>query len=122
MCLQVAGLISCAQLYKHSVHGNKYTRTNLAGMCYIVTGANSGVGLETARALAHMGATVVLACRSMPRAEEAKRDIITTTRCSPDNVLCLPLDLCSLQSVREFVSLFLAAGLPLHCLINNAGQ
>lgn len=46
-----------------------------AGRLALITGANSGLGLETARALLAKGATVVLGCRSLPRAELAKDEL-----------------------------------------------
>ncbi|QRW16701.1 short chain dehydrogenase [Rhizoctonia solani] len=52
---------------------------DLSGKLAIVTGANSGIGLEAARAFAGMGARVVLACRNKERGEEAKKSIIETT-------------------------------------------
>ena len=49
---------------------------SLKGKVVVVTGANSGIGKETARALATRGATVVMACRSVQRAQEARRECI----------------------------------------------
>ena len=86
------------------------------------SGSNTGIGLETARELARMNATVVLACRSVGRANEAKESILKTTKCSPSKVIVLPLDLCDFDSVRNFVNMFMDLQLPLHGLINNAGM
>ena len=49
---------------------------NQQGRIALITGANSGLGLETARALKHCGATVVLACRSPRKAELAKQELL----------------------------------------------
>jgi protochlorophyllide reductase len=49
---------------------------NQQGRIALITGANSGLGLETARALKRCGATVVLACRSPRKAESAKQDLL----------------------------------------------
>ena len=71
----------------------------------VVTGASSGLGLETARELAAAGATVVLAVRSTERGEAAMEDIRSTV---PDAQLRLqPLDLASLGSVRDAATVML---------------
>ncbi|PPT08910.1 Retinol dehydrogenase 13 [Geitlerinema sp. FC II] len=85
----------------------------------IVTGGNSGVGLMTAVGLAKSGARVFIACRSPNKAAKAVDYIRQTTGNS--NVEFLPLDLSSLDSVRQFVKLFKERNLPLHILVNNAG-
>jgi NAD(P)-dependent dehydrogenase (short-subunit alcohol dehydrogenase family) len=92
-----------------------------SGRTAIVTGANSGLGLSTARELARHGAFVVLACRNAAKGEEALREI---ARQVPDAKLELAsLDLSSLAAVEQFALGFRAAhgegGLDL--LINNAG-
>lgn len=86
---------------------------------FLVTGANTGIGLETARALARRGAKVYLACRS----EEKTRAVIEDLRTETGNAELefLPLDLGDLNSVRACAETFLAIGEPLHVLINNAG-
>ena len=92
---------------------------DLTGRSAVVTGANTGLGLETARALAAKGATVVLAVRNLEKGEAAVADI---TAGLPDaDVSIQALDLASLDSVR-------AASVDLHerfetidLLINNAG-
>ena len=91
-----------------------------------MTGANSGLGLETARALAASGATVVLACRSARKAEEARtqllRDLAREPRQSPHGGLdVLPLDLADLASVRAAAATLADRYGALDLLINNAG-
>jgi NAD(P)-dependent dehydrogenase (short-subunit alcohol dehydrogenase family) len=85
----------------------------------IVTGANTGIGFETAKQLAALGATVVLACRDIDRANEAMARIATTVPGA--RVSILPLDLGSLSSVREAAEQFRAHHDALDLLINNAG-
>lgn len=85
----------------------------------IVTGANTGIGKETALGLARHGVQVILACRNMQKAAEARDDIIAATG-NPD-IRCMQLDLSSFKSIRTFADEFLATGSPLHILINNAG-
>jgi len=84
-----------------------------------VTGASTGLGLETARALAAAGATVTLAARSPERGDAAMATIRERT---PDAVLeCGVLDLTSLSSVESFAEWFAARHDRLDMLINNAG-
>ncbi|MGK7924847.1 MAG: SDR family NAD(P)-dependent oxidoreductase [Spirulina sp.] len=85
----------------------------------IVTGGNSGVGLAIAMGLAQMNARVFVACRSPHKAAKAVDYIRQTTGNS--NIEFLPLDLSSLDSVRQFVELFQQRNLPLDILVNNAG-
>jgi NAD(P)-dependent dehydrogenase (short-subunit alcohol dehydrogenase family) len=85
----------------------------------LVTGGNSGVGLMTAVGLAKLGNHVFIACRSATKAAKAIEYIRQTTL--NQNVEFLPLDLASLDSVRNCVTLFNDKNLPLHILVNNAG-
>src|ERR1700682_4858881 len=92
-----------------------------SGRTAIVTGANSGLGLSTARELARHGAHVVLACRHTDKGESA---LSTIRDAAPHAQLeVAPLDLGSLASVESFALGFRAShgadGLDL--LINNAG-
>jgi NAD(P)-dependent dehydrogenase (short-subunit alcohol dehydrogenase family) len=91
---------------------------DLAGQLAIVTGANSGVGFQAARALAAAGADVVLACRSAPKAEAALAQIAPGAR---GRVWTEPLDLADLASVRDFATRVKAAHGRLDLLLNNAG-
>lgn len=92
---------------------------DLTGKVIIVTGANSGIGLETARQLAKQGAHVVLACRRLDQAESA---IQATVADHPDaRMEAMHLDLGSLSSVRSFAGAYLEAHDRLDALVNNAG-
>ncbi len=89
------------------------------GRVAVITGANSGIGLETARELARKGALVVMGCRSPDKAEAAAADIRDSV---PDARLELrALDLADLASVRSFAAEVAAAHPEIHVLINNAG-
>jgi NAD(P)-dependent dehydrogenase (short-subunit alcohol dehydrogenase family) len=89
------------------------------GRLAIVTGANAGLGWETALALAGKGCAVVLACRSLVNAEAAKARIAARY---PAAILeCMVLDLCDLASVRAFTKQFAKRHTTLDLLINNAG-
>jgi NAD(P)-dependent dehydrogenase (short-subunit alcohol dehydrogenase family) len=92
---------------------------NLEGRVAVVTGANGGLGLETARALAAKGATVVMAARDQAKAAAAQDDIRGTT---PDaSVEIVELDLGSLQSVATAASAIAARHGQIDILVNNAG-
>lgn len=90
-----------------------------SGRTAVVTGANGGLGLETARALAGAGANVVMAARNQKRAAEAMEQIRAT---APDAKLTLvELDLGSLDSVQRAAEEILAAHQAIDILVNNAG-
>jgi len=92
---------------------------DLHGRTAVVTGANGGLGLETARALAAAGADVVLAARNQERASEAKAQIEAT---APEASLTIvKLDLGSLDSVKAAAEEILAAHETIDLLVNNAG-
>ncbi|MGJ6969092.1 SDR family NAD(P)-dependent oxidoreductase [Streptosporangium sp. G11] len=89
---------------------------DLTGRRVIVTGGASGIGVETARALAGAGAEVTLAVRDLGAGERTADDIIATT--GNKQVLVAPLDLADQASVASFTA---AWDGPLHILVNNAG-
>jgi len=89
------------------------------GRLAVVTGANSGLGLVTARELARHGARVVLACRNRERGEAALKEV-TEAASGPAPEL-EELDLADLSSVRSFADRLAAGGEELDLLINNAG-
>lgn len=88
------------------------------GRTVIVTGANSGIGLEAARELARAGADVVLACRNLDKGAKAAENIEASTGRLP---AVSELDLGSLASVREFAQRFAETHERLDLLLNNAG-
>ena len=91
----------------------------MQGRTVLVTGANSGIGLETAAALAPMGARVVLTARDPAKGKRAVEEI---RRRHPDaDVAVMELDLSRLADVRTFASGFLERFPQLHVLVNNAG-
>jgi protochlorophyllide reductase len=91
-----------------------------SGRIALVTGANSGLGLETARALAARGATVLLACRSLAKAEKAREELLTAAATTGALDL-LQLDLADLASVAAAARAVAERYGRLDLLINNAG-
>jgi len=85
----------------------------------LITGANSGIGKETTRALAKKGATIIMACRNLEKAEPVCEMIQTESK-NP-NIEVMKLDLASLKLVRNFTQEFSARYQKLNVLINNAG-
>ncbi|CAG8660620.1 266_t:CDS:2, partial [Cetraspora pellucida] len=93
---------------------------DLSGKVAIVTGANAGIGIVTARELARKNAHVFVASRSKEKGESAVELIKKET--NNNSVEFLQLDLQSLNSVKNAAETFLARKLPLHILVNNAGM
>ena len=112
--------ITLLWLFKELTMGIYLGEERLDGKLVVITGANCGIGLETARELAQRGAILVIGCRSKTRGEAAVADIITTTKNS--RVEMLELDLLSLTSVHKFAEEVDARPEPLHLLIKNAGM
>ncbi|MDH7460459.1 SDR family NAD(P)-dependent oxidoreductase [Chitinophagaceae bacterium 26-R-25] len=86
---------------------------DLTGKIAVVTGGNTGIGLETTRTLAAAGATVIVPARDTGKAKKNLDGII--------NVEIEAMDLMSPASIDAFANRFIASGRPLHLLINNAG-
>lgn len=95
------------------------SKAMLNGKTVLITGANTGIGKETAVDMASRGARVILACRDMTRANSAAEDI--RKRSGNGNVVVKQLDLASLQSVRSLANDVLQNEDRLDILINNAG-
>jgi NAD(P)-dependent dehydrogenase (short-subunit alcohol dehydrogenase family) len=123
---------------------NVWVTGDLNGKVALVTGSTSGLGLETAVALAVRGCHVVLTGRTMERLANAKAVVLNRAPATVEaaaqtapaptaaaaiaaappwafQVTCLQVDMASLQSVRDLAAAFLRLNLPLHLLINNAG-
>ena len=93
---------------------------DLSGKRVLITGANSGIGYQSALMLAQCGAKVWLGCRSAERAEAAVQRLASRVG-SRDSPVVLPMDLASLDSVRQAADSYLESEQPLDLLINNAG-
>src|SRR5690242_19182744 len=99
---------------------SKAIETDLSNRTAVVTGASTVIGKEIARALAALGAHVVLAVRD-DRRGEAARDVIGTAPGLFDRTSVMRVDLASQTSIRSFVSVFERAYPSLDILVNNAG-
>lgn len=86
---------------------------DLKGKTAIVTGGNTGIGLETVKTLSKAGATIIVPARNVEKAKENLQGIT--------NVEIEEMDLIDPSSIDAFSKKFLASGRPLHLLINNAG-
>lgn len=101
---------------------NKWTvndMPSLKGKTLIVTGGNSGLGYQAVRAFASKGGQVIMACRSISKGEEAKKQIIAELKTA--DITVMNLDLNDLSSVKSFVEEFRKTHEQLHVLLNNAG-
>jgi NAD(P)-dependent dehydrogenase (short-subunit alcohol dehydrogenase family) len=92
---------------------------DLSGKITIITGANSGIGLETARELARKGADIIMACRNMDTAKAAEKEIMNKIPRSKLEII--QIDLADLKSVYRFAEVFKSKYSSLDILINNAG-
>lgn len=99
-----------------------YPTSSWAGKTAIVTGSNSGIGLEAARHLSRLGADrVMLAVRSTERGEVARKSILESTQRDPDSIEVWELDLSSYASVIAFAARAKAELKDVDVLIGNAG-
>ena len=95
------------------------SRAKLERKTVLVTGANTGIGKETALDLAKRGARVIMVCRNLHKAEAALKEIVQKS--GNKNIVAKRLDLASLKSVREFAEDVSKNEARLDVLINNAG-
>lgn len=89
------------------------------GLTAIITGGSSGIGVETARVLAMRGVHVIMPVRNLDAGKNVSEKICK--ECPNAKIDVMELDLSSMASVRNFAAEFIALGLPLNILINNAG-
>lgn len=94
---------------------------DLKGKRFLITGASSGIGLETARSLVARGASVVGAVRDLAKAESATASVRNTASQRGGDLELIELDLASLQNVRACADKLLARGQPFDSIIANAG-
>lgn len=93
--------------------------SDLSGRVAVVSGANSGLGYETARLLAAQEATVVMACRDLDKANDAAKAI--TAALPAASLEVCELDLADLGSIRRFVAELAGRHREIDLLVNNAG-
>lgn len=108
-----------ARTYPDSGRWTAAALPDQSGRTVVVTGANTGLGLQTARMLAWRGATVLLACRDLGKAERAAA--LIRAEVAAANVRTVRLDLASLASVRAAAREIRGISARLDLLINNAG-
>lgn len=114
---------------RHSSYGKKASAeqvsagVDLTGRHAIVTGANTGIGFETARVLALRGSSVTMACRNLDKANTARTRIIEASggAIGAQQLDVRELDLASFDSIRRFAAGFRESGQALNLLVNNAG-
>lgn len=95
--------------------------SNWAGRAILITGATSGIGLETARALFATGADVFITARDLEKGQAVVDDIVKSSD-SEGKMEVIKMELTSLDSVKQAAKDFLAKSSKLNVLINNAGR
>ncbi|KAM8837679.1 retinol dehydrogenase 13-like [Spinachia spinachia] len=110
---------AAALLKNHVTGGRCPSKANIQGRTVVITGANTGIGKETARELARRGGRIILGCRDLEKCEAAAKDIRGSTL-NP-NVYACHLDLASMKSIREFAERIKREEQRVDVLINNAG-
>lgn len=106
----------CSSTAYQVLHGQ-----DLTGKVAVVTGANCGIGFETTKSLAFFGCRVLMACRSQAAAEEAIRRIEAKKPSAGERCSFIPLDLCTLASVKTAAALIREQVKHIDILILNAG-
>ena len=94
---------------------------DLTNRTVVITGANSGIGLETTRVLLERGARVVMLARDQQRNEAAAAQLRAAQRNPAGSLVTMQLDLSSMASIRSCAAAYKATGMPIHILILNAG-
>lgn len=115
----LASGVSVFALRRWMAGGVCRSKARLDGKTVLITGANTGIGKETAVDIARRGARVIMACRDMERANKAAEEI--RKRSGNGNIVVRRLDLASLQSVRALAKEIQENEDRLDILINNAG-
>ena len=114
----LGGLVAGGVLLKKWMQGAKCQSTaRLDGKTVVITGANTGIGKETALDLSRRGAKIVMLCRNVEKGETAADYV---RKCSDGDVVVQKMDLASLESVRECCEQLSLNKIDI--LINNAGH
>lgn len=113
-------VFGCAVLLKNHVTGGRCkSKATIHGKTVVITGANTGIGKETAQELAKRGGRIIMGCRDLEKCEAAAKEIRGKTL-NPHVYAC-KLDLASLKSVRQFAERINKEESRVDILINNAG-
>ncbi|XP_053688780.1 retinol dehydrogenase 14-like [Sabethes cyaneus] len=115
----IAAFVTLYKYYLHLTSGKIPSSRNIEGKTILITGANAGIGKETARDLAKRGARIIMACRNMETAKQARAEI--TAESGNSNLIVKHVDLSSLSSVRQFAQDINATETVIDVLIHNAG-
>lgn len=115
----IAAVLGVALIKNYFGGGVCRSKAKLNGKTVIITGANTGIGKETALDLAKRGARVIMACRDLDKASSAAREIQKAS--GNKEIIVKRLDLGSMNSIRAFAEDFLNSETKLNILINNAG-
>eukprot|EP00818_Percolomonas_sp_WS_P009809 CAMPEP_0117445002 /NCGR_PEP_ID=MMETSP0759-20121206/5554_1 /TAXON_ID=63605 /ORGANISM="Percolomonas cosmopolitus, Strain WS" /LENGTH=335 /DNA_ID=CAMNT_0005237131 /DNA_START=62 /DNA_END=1069 /DNA_ORIENTATION=+ len=103
----------------------KYQQRDLSNMVFVITGANVGIGFESAKQLFSQNATVLMLCRTQTKARDAIKEIQTACPKSKGELVFVSLDLLDLESVKKCVQEVIAElnkrHQKIYALINNAG-
>ncbi|XP_076014161.1 retinol dehydrogenase 12, like [Genypterus blacodes] len=103
-----------------TIFGRSWSSTaRLDGKTVLITGANTGIGKETAIDLAKRGSRIIMACRDMEKAQTALKEVIELS--GNENIVCMKLDLSDTKSIKEFAEAINKGEEKLNILINNAG-
>lgn len=113
----VGGILILLRRYFNG--GVCYSKRLLDGRTVIITGANTGIGKETAIDLAKRNARVILACRDIKRGNQAEKEVKRASK--SDDVSFKQLDLASFASIKKFAAEILEEESRIDILINNAG-
>ncbi|XP_036407727.1 retinol dehydrogenase 13-like isoform X1 [Megalops cyprinoides] len=113
-------VVGCGVLLKdHMTGGVCPSKDKIQGKTVVITGANTGLGKETARELAKRGGRIIMGCRNMEKCETAAREIRGETL--NKHVYARHIDLASIKSIREFANRVNQEEERVDILINNAG-
>ncbi|XP_050094969.1 retinol dehydrogenase 14 isoform X1 [Anopheles aquasalis] len=115
----LAIVLSLIKYYLYLTCGQFNSARRMDGKTVIITGANSGIGKETARDLARRGARIIMACRNMETAKQARDELMVET--GNKQLIVKHIDVSSLASVRAFAKEIVAAEPVIDVLIHNAG-
>jgi NAD(P)-dependent dehydrogenase (short-subunit alcohol dehydrogenase family) len=119
MLCEIIFFFLLCKLWVDLTKGKCKSRNRLDGKTVIVTGANSGIGAETARELAKRGARIIIASRNVVLSETVRQEIVAET--NNQDIIVKKLDVSSLKSIREFVADIKATETKIDILIHNAG-